>query len=450
MCCSDNQRTQSERPELSVASAGLEARSGPPRPATWPPNASASVHLLAKPAGAICNLDCRYCFFLSKSALYPDSKFRMADDTLEAYIRQVIESQQSPQVTIAWQGGEPTLMGLEFFRRASALVTRYLRPGMTVEHSIQTNGILLDEQWCEFLRENRVLVGLSMDGPREMHDAYRVDKSGAPTFSKVLRAARLMQQHGVEFNILCTVHDANVGHPLEVYRFFRDELKTGFVQFIPMVERATPETLEIANAGWSDWNRRRPLYRQEGNLVTGRSVKPDQWGEFLIAIFDEWVAKDVGSMFIQMFESAVASWLALPASLCIFAETCGDALALEHNGDLYSCDHFVEPQFRLGNIKQHHLIELVASDQQRAFGNAKRDTLPRYCRECEVRFACHGECPRNRFLQTPDGEGSLNYLCAGYRAFFRHIDYPMKILAELLRRGREAAEVMDVLAKKSR
>jgi uncharacterized protein len=279
-----------------------------------------------------------------------------------------------------------------------------------------------------------------------MHDAYRVDKAGAPTFSKVMRAARLMQDHRVEFNVLCTVHDANVGHPLEVYRFFRDELKTHFVQFIPIVERATPQLLEIANEGWGDSNHKRPLYTQSGELVTERTVKPEQWGEFLIAIFDEWVRRDVGEVYIQLFESSLASWLGLPASLCIFAETCGNALALEHNGDLYSCDHFVEPKFRLGNIKQQHMVQLVASDQQRAFGNAKRDTLPRYCRECEVRFACNGECPRNRFINTPEGEPGLNYLCAGYKAFFKHIDRPMKIMADLLRQGREAAEVIPALA----
>jgi len=369
----------------------------------------------------------------------------MGNDTLEAYIRQVIESQKTPLVTIAWQGGEPTLMGLDFFRRANALARKYLPRGATLEHTIQTNGILLDEEWCDFLRENTFLVGLSMDGPQEMHDAYRVDKSGAPTFSSVMRGARLMQERQVEFNILCTVHNANVDYPLTVYRFFRDELKTHFIQFIPIVERTTPELLAIANEGWGDRNHHGPLYTQQGQLVTDRSVKPDHWGKFLIAIFDEWVANDVGEMFIQLFESAVASWMGLPASLCIFAETCGNALALEHNGDLYSCDHYVEPKFLLGNIKDQHLVQLVASDQQRQFGNAKRDTLPRYCRECEVRFACNGECPRNRFISTPDGESGLNYLCSGYKTFFKHIDRPMKVMTALLRHGREAAEVMRVL-----
>jgi uncharacterized protein len=414
----------------------------PEAPHVWPRQAPSSIHVLAKPTGAICNLDCEYCFFLSKDALYPGSKFQMADDTLDAYIRQVIESQRSNHVTIAWQGGEPTLMGLDFFRRASALARRYLRAGAVLEHTIQTNGILLDDEWCEFLRENGFLVGLSMDGPQAMHDAYRVNKAGDPTFSQVLRAARLMQHHKVEFNVLCTVHDVNVRHPLDVYRFFRDEVGAQYLQFIPIVERATAETIEIANAGWSDRNQGRLLYTQNGSVVTKRSVAPELWGAFLIGIFDEWVARDVGSVFIQMFESALASWLGLPASLCIFAETCGNALALEHNGDLYSCDHFVEPGFRLGNIKEQHLLQLASSDQQRAFGDAKRDTLPRYCRECDVRFACNGECPRNRFVTTPDGEEGLNYLCAGYKAFFRHINRPMRVMAELLRAGMEVAGVM--------
>jgi uncharacterized protein len=418
----------------------------PETPKVWPRNAPSSFHVMAKPTGAVCNLDCKYCFFLSKDALYPDSQFRMGDDVLEAYVKQVIESQRERHVTIAWQGGEPTLMGLDFYQRAMTLVRKYMRPGMTLEHTIQTNGILMNEEWCEFLRTNNFLVGLSVDGPREMHDAYRVDKGGAPTFEKVMRAARLMQQHKVEFNVLCTVHAANVEHPLEVYRFFRDELKTQFVQFIPIVERATPELLEIANEGWGESNHARPLYTQNGSLVTERTVKSEQWGQFLMAIFDEWVRHDVGNVYVQLFESALASWMGMPASLCIFAKTCGNALALEHNGDLYSCDHFVEPKFFLGNIKEQHLVQLVASDKQRKFGNDKQDSLPRYCRECEVKFACNGECPRNRFIQTPDGEPGLNYLCAGYKAFFKHIDYPMKLMMDLLLRGRDAPDVMEILA----
>jgi uncharacterized protein len=405
----------------------------------------ASFHVLAKPTGAICNLDCTYCFFLSKEALYPDSPVRMADETLEAYIRQVIESQHVPHVAIAWQGGEPTLMGLDFFRRATALVRTYARPGMTIEHTIQTNGTLLDEEWCAFFREHKFLVGLSLDGPRAMHDAYRVDKGGQPTFDRVMAAADLMRREGVEYNILCTVHAANADHPLELYRFFRDEVKTHFIQFIPIVERTTPALLQIANLGWGDRHRDRPLYLQEGHVVTERTVRPEQWGSFLNTIFDEWVHRDVGQIFIQMFDAALAAWLGLPSAMCIFNETCGTALAMERNGDLYSCDHYVEPRYRLGNIHEFHMRTMVESDQQIAFGRTKRDTLPRYCRECDVRFACNGECPRNRFTTTPDGEAGLNYLCAGYKSFFRHIDGPMRLMAARLRNGGYADEVMSML-----
>jgi uncharacterized protein len=403
----------------------------PSLPAVWPKNAPSYFHVLGKPSGATCNLDCTYCFFLSKEKLYPDSRFRMTDDLLEAYIRQLIESQRAPEVTIAWQGGEPTLMGLDFFKRSMDYVRKYARPGLTIQHTMQTNGILLNEDWCDFFREQNFLIGLSLDGPQAMHDTYRVDKGGAPTFHKVMRAARLLQAHQVEFNILTTVNAANADYPLEVYRFLRDEVGTQFMQFIPIVERIN----ENGEIGF-----------QEGNQVSERSVKPEQWGTFLITIFDEWVRHDVGTVFVQMFDAALASWYGAPPALCIFAETCGNALALEHNGDLYSCDHFVEPKYLLGNIKSKHMIELVASDKQRQFGLHKRDSLPRYCRECEVRFACHGECPKNRFLATPDGEPGLNYLCAGYKAFFLHADKPMRIMAELLRRNRAPAEVMLVLA----
>ncbi len=417
---------------------------------TFPTQSRPPFHVLAKPAGAICNLDCKYCFFLSKEMLYPGSRFRMADDMLDAYIRQMIEAHRyQEEVVIAWQGGEPTLMGLDFFRRSIELERQYQRPGTTILNTIQTNGTLIDVEWCRLFRENGFLVGLSLDGPREMHDAYRVDKGGKPTFDKVMRAALLMQSHGVDFNILTTVHAANAGHPLEVYRFLRDEVGTAFIQFIPIIERVTPETAEIAEQGWQVGPKgERPLYMQEGNQVTSRSVRPEQWGDFLIAIFDEWVRHDVGRVFVQMFDSALASWCRLPPSLCIFAETCGNALALEHNGDLYSCDHFVEPAYYLGNIAQDNMIELVSSDQQRAFGEAKRDTLPRYCRECLVRFACNGECPRNRFILTPDGEPGLNYLCAGYKAFFTHIDEPMRFMARELTLDRAPANVMAYMRAK--
>jgi uncharacterized protein len=387
----------------------------------------AVFHVLTKPTGAACNLDCKYCFYLVKEKLYPGSSFRMSDEVQESYIRQVLESHPGPEVPVAWQGGEPTLMGLEFFRRSIELEQKYRKPGTTILNTMQTNGVLVDEEWCDFFRENNFLIGLSLDGPREMHDAYRVDKGGQPTFDKVMRAARLMQSRQVEFNILTTVNAANGDHPREVYQFLRDEVGTKFIQLIPIVER-----VKVGN--------------QEGSRVTERSVESEQWGRFLIAIFDEWVRRDVGNIFVQMFDAALASWVGAPAAVCIFAETCGNAMALEHNGDLYSCDHFVEPGCLLGNIQSQSLAHLVNSSPQRKFGTDKRDTLPGYCRDCEVRFACHGECPKNRFILTPGGEPGLNYLCAGYMAFFKHIDRPMKVMAELLQRGRYADEVMGVLA----
>jgi len=399
----------------------------PTLPVPRPLSAPGVFHVLAKPSGPICNLDCSYCFFLSKEALYPGDRFRMADDVLAEYVRQVIESQDAPEVTVAWQGGEPTLMGLDFFRRAVALAEEAVRPGQTLLHTIQTNGTLLTDEWCAFLAEHRFLVGLSVDGPAPLHDAYRVDKKGAPTFDRVRRAWDLLAVHRVETNVLCTVNAANQHAPLEVYRFFRDDLGARYLQFIPIVERDN-------DTGF-----------QEGDTVTERSVDPDAWGRFLTEIFDEWITRDVGTVFVRAFDDALAAWVGVPGGSCIVAETCGNALALEHNGDLYSCDHFVEPSYLLGNIRQTHLVELVASPRQRAFGDAKRDTLPRYCRECPVRFACHGECPKNRFITTPDGEPGLNYLCAGYRAFLTHADGPMRLMASLLRDGRFADEVMTIL-----
>jgi uncharacterized protein len=410
-----------------------------------PNEARRPFHVLAKPSGAICNLDCKYCFFLSKASLYPDSNHRMPESVLEAYIRQLLEHRAGDQVSVAWQGGEPTLMGLPFFERAMALVRKHTPAGVRIEHTIQTNGTLLDERWCEFFRNHGFLVGLSLDGPRALHDAYRVDKAGRPTFDRVVRAARLLQHGDVEFNVLCTVHAINAKHPLAVYRFFRDDLQAHYLQLIPIVERATAELLSVANLGWSTRAHRRPLYMQRGALVTDRTVSPEAWGRFLIAIFDEWMARDVGAVFVQMFDAALAAWLRLPSPMCIFSETCGDALALEHNGDLYACDHFVEPGYRLGNILDTPMHELAASERQRAFGRAKRDTLPRHCQKCAVRFACNGECPRNRFARTPDGEPGLNYLCAGYKAFFEHIDRPMRVMADLVRRGRHAGEAMQIL-----
>ena len=412
-----------------------------------------AFHLLAKPTGATCNLDCEYCFFLSKEMLYPGSRFRMADELLETYIRQLIEAHRLPFVSVAWQGGEPTMMGVDFFRRSVELVERHRPPGMTVEYTIQTNGTLIDDEFAAFFKAHDFLVGLSIDGPPEMHDAYRVDKGGKPTFERVKRGLDALRRHDVEYNILTTLHRANADHPVEVYRFLRDHCGGRFMQFIPIIERLPAPRLDVPlqelglapglaqKAPWRSW-RDRPLYRQEGALVTDRSITPEQYGRFLIGVFEEWVRRDVGEVYVQMFDVALANWHGEPPSLCIHSETCGTALALEHNGDLYSCDHFVEEGYRLGNIIETPMADLVASDQQRAFGLAKRSRLPAFCRSCDVRFACHGGCPKDRFVTTPDGEPGLNYLCAGYKAFFHHVDEPMRQMSALLAQGRAPVELM--------
>ncbi|MFA9403098.1 MAG: anaerobic sulfatase maturase [Anaerolineales bacterium] len=392
------------------------------------------IHVLSKPTGATCNLACAYCFFLDKELLYPSSNFRMSDEMLEGYIRQLIESHQTPEVTVAWQGGEPTLMGVDFYRKAIELQNKYRKPGMTFENTMQTNGTLLDDEWCEFFKENNFLIGISIDGPRKLHDVYRVDKGGKGTFDKVMRGVRLLQKHGVEFNVLVTVNRINADYPLEVYHFLRDEVGTEWIQVIPVIERINPDGVNVI---------------QQGDTVTERSVQPEQFGRFMIRIFDEWILNDVGEMFVQTFEATARNWMGLPSSgMCVFEETCGLGLALEHNGDMYSCDHFVEPDYLLGNIQDEHMVELASSDQQVQFGLNKRDTLPQYCRECDVRFACKGECPKNRFIQTPTGEPGLNYLCAGWKAFFHRVDEPLKMLTMVMRSGRPASDVMAIMAEK--
>lgn len=386
--------------------------------------APSAFHLMVKPGGAICNLDCTYCYFLSKELLYPGSRFKMADELLETYTRDYIAAQRADEVTFAWQGGEPTLLGLPFFRRALALQARYKRPGMTVHNTFQTNGTLLDDDWCNFFKQHDVLVGLSLDGPERLHDAYRVNKGGQGSFKQVMRGLELLKQHGVSFNILTTLHAANAPYPLEVYRFLRDEVEARFIQFIPIVERDNASGF------------------QEGNEVTSRSVTGAQYGAFMTTVFDAWVRKDVGRVYVQLFDIALAAWVGLSPGLCVFEKTCGTALALEHNGDVYSCDHYVEPDYLLGNLLELPLLQMVTSDRQRAFGQAKDTSLPRYCRDCEVRFVCNGGCPKDRLLSTPDGEAGLNYLCSGYRSFFNHIDPYMQVMAGELRAQRAPATVM--------
>ncbi len=420
-----------------------------PAPPVATPSAASppAFHLLAKPSGSTCNIDCTYCFFLSKDALYPGDKQRMSEATLEAYIRQLLEAHRTPEVTVAWQGGEPTLMGLPFFARAVELVEKYRRPGQAVRQTFQTNGLLLDDDWCAFFKRHGFLVGLSVDGPREMHDAYRRDRRGQGTFDKVMEGWRHLRKHEVPFNVLCTVNAANQDHGRDVYRFFRDELGATWIQFIPIVERATEETLAIANQGWSDRPGRapRPLYTQAGSLVTERSVGGAAYGRFLVDVFEEWVRHDVGRVFVQLFDVTLEAHFGRHL-LCIHAPTCGYGPALEHNGDLYTCDHFVEPGQELGNIHETPLVQLVASPKLRRFGDDKRDRLTRQCRECEVRFLCNGGCPKDRFATSRDGEPGQNYMCAGLETFFRHVGPAMQVMVQLLREGRAPAEVMKWVA----
>ena len=394
---------------------------------------------MTKPIGPICNLDCKYCFYLEKEKLYPGTKtWAMPDEVLEQYVQQYIAAQPGDEIHFAWQGGEPTLLGLDFFRRVVDLQQRHAG-GKTIANALQTNGVLIDDAWGEFLAEHRFLVGVSIDGPRDLHDCYRVDKGQAPTFDRVMRGIAKLKQHNVDFNTLTVVHRRNSQHPVEVYRFLK-EIGSGFIQFIPIVERR-------AKSGSSDGLVLIKPSFGDAAEVTEWSVEPKAYGTFLSRIFDEWVKKDVGRVFVQLFDVALESWMGMDASLCVFKKTCGSALAMEHTGDLYSCDHFVYPENKLGNIMETALENLVDSPQQKAFGQAKSESLPRMCRTCEVRFACNGECPKHRFLTTPDGEPGLNYLCAGYKHFFKHIDPYMQFMAGELRAQRPPANIMRFLGR---
>ncbi len=394
-------------------------------------------HVMSKPVGPLCNLDCSYCFYLEKENLYPGTRqWEMPHDVLERYISEYIAAQPGHEVHFAWQGGEPTLLPVAFFREAMELQKRYAN-GKAIHNALQTNGTLIDDEWGEFLAAHNFLVGISIDGPRELHDSYRVDKGNAPTFDRVMHGIAKLKEHRVEFNTLTVVHRRNSARPLEVYRFLK-EIGSGFMQFIPVVER------KAAAPGSDGLVLIQPSSRQAAE-VTDWSVEPEAYGRFLTGIFDEWVKQDVGRVFVQIFDVALESWTGIQASLCVFRETCGSALALEHTGDLFSCDHYVYPENRLGNIMESGMAELVTSPQQKAFGQAKRDSLPRMCRECEVRFACNGECPKHRFVTTPDGEPGLNYLCAGYKHFFHHIDPYMRFMATELTEGRPPAGIMQFI-----
>ncbi len=380
--------------------------------------------VMAKPLGPICNLSCRYCYYLGKTSLFPVGEhFRMTDDMLEAYVRSFIEASPGPVVQFVWHGGEPTLLGVGFYHQALQLQERYLPPGWTCVNNLQTNGVLLDDEWCAFLAEHRFHVGISIDGPARLHDACRIDNAGRPTHRQVTRALRLLQRRGIHPDVLCTLNTVTAPHPVEVYRFFLDH-GVRWLQFLPVVQR-TP-----------------------GGGVSDLSVTPEAMGTFLCTVFDEWVRHDVGRIVVQTFAECLNVWMGEPANLCVMAETCGRALAIEHDGSVYSCDHFVDPEHRLGDLSADGLVALVDAPDQVAFGRAKRDGLPRCCRECPVLFVCNGGCPKDRFSSAPDGEQGLNYLCVGYRRFYEHVTPYMARMAALARRRTPVSAIMTELKLK--
>ncbi|HTZ48567.1 MAG TPA: anaerobic sulfatase maturase [Verrucomicrobiae bacterium] len=398
--------------------------------------ANRAYHAMVKPIGAVCNLDCTYCYYLHKKDLLGStSKFQISDEILETHVRQYIEGQDRDEVVFSWQGGEPTLMGLPFFEKVVELEKKYKKPRQKIENDLQTNGTLLNEEWAAFLKQHGFLIGLSIDGPKKLHDAYRVTHEGNPTFDKVFAAAQLLHRHAVPFNTLTVVNRDNAKRPLDVYRFLRNEVKPREMQFIPGVE---PKVFrEVAPQKWDPATL--PVFgasaARPGNansIVTDWSVDPDDWGYFLCKIWDEWYHRDVGKVFVNLFESAVAQWKGLDAQVCIYHEFCGKGVALEHDGSLYSCDHYVYPEYKLGNIQQTSSSRMVFSEQQKAFGYAKFMALPKRCADCKYLFACNGECPKNRLLRTPEGEVGLNYLCSGLMNFWTHIDEDVKRLCREL------------------
>ncbi|WP_295729554.1 anaerobic sulfatase-maturation protein [uncultured Muribaculum sp.] len=398
---------------------------------------SRPLYIMTKPAGSSCNLACEYCYYLEKKNLYKDAladrRFVMSDDMLERFIKMYIESQSMPQILFCWHGGETLMRPLSFYKKVIELQKRYGR-GLTIDNSIQTNGTLLTDEWCRFFKDNNWLVGVSVDGPQEFHDEYRRNNMGAPSFHKVMRGINLLKKHGVEWNALAVVNDFNADYPLDFYRFFK-EIECRYIQFTPIVERI----LRHADGR----NLASPADAADAPLADF-SVAPEQWGEFLCTIFDEWVKNDVGSYFIQLFDSTLANWAGVQPGVCTMARTCGHAGVMEFNGDVYSCDHFVFPEYRLGNIRTETLVEMMYSDRQQKFGNDKYDTLPRQCKECRYLFACNGECPKNRFAVTPDGEPGLNYLCRGYYRFFEHVAPYMDFMKNELDHHRSPANVMNV------
>jgi uncharacterized protein len=404
------------------------------------PSAPKAFNIMLKPVGPLCNLNCTYCYYLEKKKLFPDSvQYRLDEELLELFIREYIESQQVPVVTFVWQGGEPSMLGVDYFRKAVKLQSKYAN-GKKIENSFQTNGTFLTDDFCRFFKENNFLIGLSVDGPEHLHDYYRQDNQGKPTWKRVMQGVELLRKHNVDFNTLSVVNRKTQQEPLAVYNFLK-QIGSTFMQFIPIVERRAkqvqPDAPELVAHN----------YQGEAQ-VTEWSVQPRAYGSFMCTIFDEWVRKDVGKYYVQLFDVALANWFGSMPGLCVFSETCGTAAVMEHNGDVFSCDHYVYDEFFIGNINEHSLPEIMGSARQALFGQNKKSTLPGCCRACSVRFACHGDCPKHRFTKSPQGEDGLSYLCEGYKMFFEHVKPYMEFMVKELKAQRPPANVMEWIRRK--
>ena len=393
------------------------------------------LYVMLKPAGAHCNLACKYCYYLEKNKLYPTAqRHLMSDEMLEQFTREYIEAQTMNQVLFTWHGGEPLLRSIDFYRKALSLQQKYAG-GRRIDNVIQTNGTLLTDEWCEFFAQNHWLVGISIDGPQPDHDHYRLTAAGKPSWKKVMQGIKLLKKHGVEWNAMAVVNAYNANHPLEFYRFFKEN-GCQFLQFTPIVERLTRH---------EDGRTLTSLADKDEISLSEASVAPEQWGYFLCAIFDEWVRKDVGKIFVEIFDCTLANWMGISPGICAYSKECGHAGVMEHNGDVYSCDHFVFPEYKLGNIRDHSLIDMLYGEQQQEFSRLKHSSLPRQCKECDMEFACHGECPKNRFMKDKYGDSGLNYLCPGYYHYYQHVAPYMDYMKQELMSQRPPSNIMKVV-----
>ena len=393
------------------------------------------LYVMLKPAGAHCNLACKYCYYLEKNKLYPTAqRHLMSDEMLEQFTREYIEAQTMSQVLFTWHGGEPLLRSIDFYRKALSLQQKYAG-SRRIDNVIQTNGTLLTDEWCEFFAQNHWLVGISIDGPQPDHDHYRLTAAGKPSWKKVMQGIKLLKKHGVEWNAMAVVNAYNANHPLEFYRFFKEN-GCQFLQFTPIVERQTRHEDGRTLASLAD---------KDEISLSEASVTPEQWGYFLCAIFDEWVRKDVGKIFVEIFDCTLANWMGISPGICAYSKECGHAGVMEHNGDVYSCDHFVFPEYKLGNIRDHSLIDMLYGEQQQEFSRLKHSSLPRQCKECDMEFACHGECPKNRFMKDKYGDSGLNYLCPGYYHYYQHVAPYMDYMKQELMAQRPPSNIMKVI-----